>query len=77
MRIVCIIEVMTSHMEKFGQREPVEGVVDDLLNAAAASEFNKDLDINYLIFPIIISFVFNVAFISFHFKISINFKDKF
>ena len=34
-------------MEKFGQREPVEGVVDDLLNAVAASEFNEDLDVNF------------------------------
>ena len=38
---------MTSQMEKFGQREPVEGVVDDLLNAVAASEFNEDLVVNF------------------------------
>ena len=44
--MACIIEVMTSQMEKYGQRDPAENVVDEMLDSVVASEFNADLDVS-------------------------------
>ena len=36
-----IIEVMTSQMEKYGQSDPVENVVDEMLDSVVASSLQQ------------------------------------
>lgn len=55
--MACITEVMTSQMEKFGQQDPVESTIDELLNTVSASEFNADLDVSFLFAVKIILFL--------------------